>query len=141
MNALVWDCLPENSINVKELFIAYVIYFHPFKVVVACLYVYPLFYTALCCCFLVPLSPFLYWCCCYIFVYSLILFTRLFLFLNISFIILRTPLSFNKKIEWNSVSTSWLLFRRWHAGTTGAIFVMPSLHVAFLRKVGKKILQ
>ena len=81
------------------------------SVVVACLLDYPLFYTAICsclfiylssfsktalCCYLFSsLSHFLYWCCCYIFVYSLIMWTKpLFLILKHLFIILRTLFPF-----------------------------------------------
>ena len=39
------------------------------SVVVACLLVYLVFYTALCCCMFTSWYLFLYWCCCYIFGY------------------------------------------------------------------------
>ena len=62
-----WECLREISININKLLIVCFVYVRPCRVVVACLFVYPLFYTALCCClFLCPLI-FLYWCCWYIF--------------------------------------------------------------------------
>ena len=56
MNALVWACLCEISINVNQLFIVYYVYVFPCRFVVACSFVYPLFYTALCCCLLISFT-------------------------------------------------------------------------------------
>ena len=44
MNAFVWECLREISINVSKLLIVHFVYVHFCRVVViACLFVYPLF--------------------------------------------------------------------------------------------------
>ena len=43
MIAIVWECFCEISINVNSLFIVYIVYVRPCTVVVACLFVCPLF--------------------------------------------------------------------------------------------------
>ena len=42
MNALVWECFREISINVNKLFIMYFVYIRPCRIVVACLFLCPL---------------------------------------------------------------------------------------------------
>ena len=75
--------LSQNFYKCKQAVYCVFCYVCPCRIVVACLFVYPLFlyYTLLlpvyflipflyryCCCFFIP---FLYWLCCYIFIYSL----------------------------------------------------------------------
>ena len=55
-----------NPYKCKQVFIVYFVYIRPCRVVVACLFVYPFFYTTLCYCLFISLSP--YFCCCYTYI-------------------------------------------------------------------------
>ena len=66
----VYKC--KISINVNKLFIVYFVHVRLCRVVVTCLFVYPLFYTALCCCLFISLFP-------YFFILMLLLYFCLFI--------------------------------------------------------------
>ena len=63
MNALAWECLCEISRNGNTLFIAYFIYIRSCRVVVVCLFLWPLMYFILTCLHLRLTEFFLNWRC------------------------------------------------------------------------------
>ena len=61
MYALVLECLCEISINVNKLFIVYFVYVRPCRIVVACLFVYPLFLYCTLLLLVICLSPYYFY--------------------------------------------------------------------------------